>query len=111
MPKYLVRASYTREGLQGLLQEGGSSRLAAITATVKSVGGSIESFYYAFGDDDVYIIVEAPDQATMAGLSLMVSAAGAAVCHTTALIPVEEIDEAVRKVVQYRPPGSQADQG
>ena len=106
MPKYLVKASYTQEGLQGLIKEGGSARRAALAAAVESVGGSLECLYYAFGEDDVFFIVDVPDQATVTGLVLMVSAAGAVACQTTVLITPEEIDEAVNKAVQYRPPGA-----
>ena len=77
MSKYMIRASYTQQGLQGLIKEGGSSRRAAITQAVESVGGKLEAMYYAFGEDDAFFIVEMPDHATVAGLSLVVSAAGA----------------------------------
>ena len=73
MSKYMIRASYTRQGLQGLIKEGGSSRRAAIEAAVASAGGELESMYYAFGDEDVLFIVELPDNASAAGLSLLIS--------------------------------------
>ena len=106
MPKYMIRASYTQQGLQGLIKEGGSSRRAAITQAVESVGGKLEAMYYAFGEDDAFFIVEMPDHATVAGLSLVVSAAGAISCHTTVLLTPEEIDDAVKTVVNYRAPGA-----
>ena len=76
MPKYLIQANYVGEGLKGLLQEGGSSRRAAVEKLFGSVGGRVEAFYYAFGDTDLYVIAEAPDNVAAAALSLIVNAAG-----------------------------------
>ena len=106
MSKYMIRASYTQQGLQGLIKEGGSSRRAALASAVASAGGELESVYYAFGEDDVYIIVDMPDNAGVAGLSLNISAAGAISCRTTVLLTPEEIDDAVKTVVDYRAPGA-----
>lgn len=106
MPTYLARASYTTEGLAGLLREGGSSRRDALSATIASVGGTVESFYYAFGEDDLYIIMDVPDQASATALGLAIGAAGAISWSTTVLLTPEEIDEAVAKSVEYRPPGA-----
>ena len=105
MPKYLFRGSYTQQGAQGLLKEGGTSRRATIEALAKSMGGSIEAFYYAFGDNDVYVIAEVPDHATATALSLAVGAAGSVALSTTVLVTPEEVDEATKKTVGYRPPG------
>ena len=106
MPKYLARASYTSEGLAGLMKEGGTSRRDALSATIASVGGTVEAFYYAFGEDDLYIIMDVPDQAAAAALGLAISAAGAITWSTTALLTPEEIDAAVGTPVEYRPPGA-----
>ena len=106
MSKYMIRASYTRQGLQGLIKEGGSSRRAAIEAAVASAGGELESMYYAFGDEDVFFIVELPDNASAAGLSLLISSVGAISCQTTVLLTPEEIDEAVKVELNYRAPGA-----
>jgi uncharacterized protein with GYD domain len=105
MPKYLYQVSYTREGLRGLLKEGGSSRREAVEQLAESIGASIEAFYYAFGDDDVFIIADAPDNVAMAAVSLMVNASGAIKGKTTVLMTPEEVDEATKKTVAYRPPG------
>ena len=104
MSKYLVQANYIGEGLKGFLKEGGSSRRAAIEKLYESVGGKVEAFYYAFGDTDVFVIVDAPDNVTMAAVSLTVNAAGAATAKVTVLLTAEEIDAAVKKTPNYRPP-------
>lgn len=106
MAKYLLKASYTPDGTKGLLKEGGSSRKAAVQNTVSGLGGKLESFYYAFGEPDVYSIVELPDATSIAALSLAVNASGAVKLSTTALLTAEEIDAACKKSVGYRAPGT-----
>jgi uncharacterized protein with GYD domain len=105
MPKYLVQASYVGEGLKGLLKEGGSSRRATVEAVIKGMGGTLESFYYAFGEDDVFGVAEFPDNATAAAFSLTVNASGTIQARTTPLMTPEEIDTAVKIAVDFRPPG------
>jgi uncharacterized protein with GYD domain len=105
MPKYLIQASYLGEGLKGLLKEGGSSRRAAVEKLFGSVGAKVEAFYYAFGDTDLFIIAEVPDNVTAAALSLTVNAAGAATAKVTVLLTAEEIDAATKKSPSYRAPG------
>ena len=105
MPKYLIAASYTAEGLRGLQREKASGRRQAVTDAVNGVGGKLECFYNALGEDDVYVIVDLPDTVTAAALSIAVSAAGLARTRTTALLTVEETDQALAKSVSYRAPG------
>ena len=105
MPKYLIQANYVGEGLKGLLKEGGSGRRAAVEKLFGSVGGRIETFYYAFGDTDLFVIADVPDNVTAAALSLIVNAAGAATARITVLLTAEEIDAAAKKTPMYRPPG------
>lgn len=105
MAKYLVKANYNQSGLKGLLAEGGSSRRAALTSTVESLGGTLESLYYAFGDTDLYAIADLPDDASAAAFSLQISAAGAIGVNMTVLVAPETIDEASKKELSYRPPG------
>ena len=105
MPKYLIQASYTAEGTKGLLKEGGSQRRATAQEALKSVGGRLDAFYYAFGETDVFAIADVPDNVSAAALSLAVSASGALNTRMTVLLTPEEIDQAARKTVGYRPPG------
>jgi uncharacterized protein with GYD domain len=88
------------------VKEGGSSRRAAITTLVESIGGSLECIYYAFGDTDVYAIIDVPDNITAAGLSLITNASGAVAVSITVLITPEEMDAAAQLTADYRPPGS-----
>ena len=105
MAKYFFQASYVGEGPKGLLKEGGSKRRDTVANLIAGMGGRLESFHYAFGEDDVVGVVDMPDKASMAALSLMVNASGAIVVKTTVLLTPEEIDEATKKVVNFRAPG------
>jgi uncharacterized protein with GYD domain len=105
MPKYLIHGSYTTEGLRGLLKEGGTKRRETVEGMVNGLGGSIEVFYYAFGDDDVFVIADLPDSATATAVALAVNASGAVKIKTTVLQTPEEVDEAITKTINYRPPG------
>ena len=105
MPKYLVQGNYAGEGVKGLLKEGGSSRRAAVEKLFGSVGGKVEAFYYAFGEADLFIIADVPDNVSAAALSLTVNAAGTATAKVTVLLTAEEIDAAAKKTPSYRPPG------
>ena len=105
MPKYLVEFTYTVEGVKGLLKEGGTNRRAATEQLVKSMGGTLEAYYFAFGERDGFVILELPDNVTMSAISLTVAASGAVVNKTTVLITADEVDAAAKKTVNYRPPG------
>jgi uncharacterized protein with GYD domain len=106
MPKYLIQSSYTREGLEGVRSAGGSSRRAAAEEAVSSVGGQLECFYFGFGDHDVYLIADLPDNEAAAAVALTVNAAGGATMHTTVLLTPEQIDEAAQRSVDYRAPAA-----
>jgi uncharacterized protein with GYD domain len=108
MSKYLIHGSYSPEGAKGLLRQGGSSRREQITQTVKASGGALESLYWAFGDADFFAIADLPDAATAAAIGLTLSGSGAVRTSITVLLTAEDIDEAMGKTVEYRPPGSTA---
>ncbi|HEX9724408.1 MAG TPA: GYD domain-containing protein [Vicinamibacteria bacterium] len=105
MAKYLIRASYTQEGLKGLIKDGGSKRVRAVEEAMKSVGAKLESLYFALGEDDVYAIVDAPDIETASALSMATNASGAVHLKTTVLLTPQQVDAAVKKSVAYTPPG------
>jgi uncharacterized protein with GYD domain len=104
MPKYLTISSYTAEGAKALLKSGGSARRAAVEKTMKDLGGRLEAFYFAFGENDVYAIGEGPDNVSQAALALTVSASGAVRTKTVVLLTAEEIDAAAKKKIHYEPP-------
>jgi uncharacterized protein with GYD domain len=106
MPKFLFKVSYSQSGVQGLLKEGGSSRRALVEKITADMGGSLEAFYFAFGDKDVYVISDLPDAESAAALSLTVGASGAASIETVVLLTPEQVDAATGRSVAYRPPGA-----
>ncbi len=106
MPKFLVMASYTQEGAKGVIAKGGSARRDAVRSMAEGLGGRVESFYFAFGKTDVYVIVDAPDAATAVAISLAVNAAGGATTRTVPLLTPEDVDAAAKISVSYRAPGA-----
>ena len=105
MPKFLIEASYTLDGVKGVQSAGGSSRRDAVASVAESVGGRLESFHFAFGDSDAFVIVDLPDNESAAAVALTVNAAGGAVVKTVVLLTPEEVDAAAKRSVDYRPPG------
>ncbi len=105
MPKYMMRVNYTAEGAKGLMREGGSKRRAVAQAAAESVGGRLESFYFAFGDTDAFVVADLPDAAGAAAIALTVSASGAASVQTTVLMTPDEVDAAAKKSPMYSAPG------
>jgi uncharacterized protein with GYD domain len=105
MPKYLVEASYTAEGAKGIIKAGGSARRKSVEDLLATFNGKLEAFYFAFGERDAVIILDAPDNTTVAAISLAVAASGAVRTRTTVLLTPEEIDQAAKKQIAFRPPG------
>ena len=105
MPKYFIRGRYGAEGLRGTLSEGFGARMANITKMIEAAGGSVESLYFAYGEDDLVGIMDAPEEAMIA-LSLAVNSTGAASITTTPLLTAEQMDAAREQLPDYRPPGA-----
>jgi uncharacterized protein with GYD domain len=105
MPKFLFLASYSPEGLKGVQSAGGSSRREAISRLAESAGGKLESFHFAFGERDAYVIVDLPDNESAAAIALTANASGAVSVETVALLTPEEVDAAANRSVDYTPPG------
>ncbi len=105
MPKYLVQFSYSSDGTKGLLKEGGTGRRDATEKLIKSVGGTLEAYYFAFGESDGILIADVPDNVSMAAISLTAAASGVGNVKTTVLMTPEQVDEIMKKKPSYRPPG------
>ena len=106
MPHYLFRASYSQDGLRGVLKEGAASRVGAVQTLVQSLGGRVESCYWAFGADDFIMIAELPDNQAAAAAATTVGASGTGSITTTVLLTADEIDEARGRRGAYRAPGA-----
>ena len=106
MKKYLIRGKYNAEGNRGLLQEGGSGRQRAIEHMLTTMSGRVEAFYYGLGQNDVYLIVELPEEVAAAAVTFRVNAAGLVRISLTPLLTPAEMDEAAKMSVSYRAPGA-----
>jgi uncharacterized protein with GYD domain len=105
MSKFLIEATYTAEGLQGLKKDKASGRRHAVEQAINALGGKLESMYYAFGNTDVFVMADLPDNATAAAIGLAISGGGSVRTKTTPLLTVEETDQAINKRIDYRAPG------
>ena len=106
MAKFLVKASYTAEGTKGVQSAGGTARRDVVAKMAQGLGGSVECFYFAFGETDAYVVLDLPDNRSAAAASLAVTASGGATSEIVVLLTPEEIDEAAKLSVDYRPPGA-----
>jgi uncharacterized protein with GYD domain len=106
MPKYLIKATYTTEGIRGVMKEGGTARRAAVQKLVEGGGGKVEAFYFTYGEDDAIVIIDLPDASSALAVSVAVNASGAVRIATVPLITPEEMDTAVKQSVAYRAPGA-----
>ena len=105
MPKYLIQANYTADGIKGVLAKGGSARREAVEKMLADVGGTLESFHFAFGGTDAFVVVDVPDNTTAAAIGMMVAASGMTTCQTTVLLTPEDVDRAAAVKATYTPPG------
>ena len=105
MPKYLFYGSYSPEGFQGLMEEGGTKRIEAAKQALGSVGGTLEAFYFSFGERDFYIIVDLPDNITTTAVTLAGNVSGTFSIHGVPFLTAGDLDEAIKKSVDFRPPG------
>lgn len=105
MAKYLIRGSYTAEGVRGVLKDGGTARVQAVKQLIEGLGGMAEAFYFAFGEDDFVIISEGADVSGILAGTMAATASGVVRIKTTVLISPEEVDAASKMMTTYRPPG------
>ncbi|HET7212105.1 MAG TPA: GYD domain-containing protein [Terriglobia bacterium] len=105
MAKYLIQATYSAEGFKGVAKDKASGRKAALEKALAGVGAGLDAIYYSFGDYDVVLIVDAPDNATVAAVGMAACSTGLARTSTIPLLTIEEVDQAVKKSVKYRGPG------
>ena len=106
MPKFLFEASLTTEGTKGIQSEGGTARRDAAARAMESVGGQLESIYFGFGEHDLFVIGDFPDNESAVALALAVNSSGAVITRTVVLVTPEQVDEAAKRSVQYRAPGA-----
>lgn len=105
MNQYLLQGKYLPDGVKGLLAEGGTSRCAAIEKLVASCGGTVSSIHYAFGEYDLYVIFNMPDDSSVAAAAFTARATGAVDVRVIPLIDPKVMDAASKVSGAYRAPG------
>ena len=106
MAKYLFKASLSPEGVAGIIAEGGTARRQVVQNSIEALGGTLEAFYFAFGDTDSIVVCDLPDNEAATAFALEVSATGRVSVSTTVLITPEEVDRAREKKTGFRAPGA-----
>ena len=107
MAKYMIKASYSPDGIKGVMAKGGSARAEAIEKLAVGVGGTVDGVYFSFGADDLFAIVDAPSHEAMAAIAGTVGQTGAVSSYeTVVLLTPAQIDDAANLEVDYSPPGS-----
>ena len=101
MPKFLIKGSYTAEGLKGLQKDKASGREKAISAACSALGGKLDAIYYALGDDDVFVVVDLPSHVQVSSLCVTAGASGMVSTRTVPLLTVAEMDQALDGSVNY----------
>jgi uncharacterized protein with GYD domain len=91
--------------LKGLIKEGGTKRREAVEQLIKSLGGKLVAYYFAFGEYDGFAIIEGLENVDVTAAALTVGVSGAVKTKTTVLLTPEEVDKATHKSGTYRPPG------
>ena len=105
MPKYLIAAKYTAQGMEGVRAKGAKSRVDAVRSTLEDMGGSLEGFWFAFGETDVYAVADMPGDEAAAAVAVTINASGSVSCQTVKLLTIEQVDDALSRTVNYVPPG------
>ncbi|MGK5738574.1 GYD domain-containing protein [Micromonospora sp. URMC 103] len=106
MAKFLLKSTFTPEGVKGLVKDGGSKRAEVATRAIEAAGGRVESLCFGLGEYDTYVVCDLPDHKTAAALAIAIRAAGGVDTRVVPLLTPQEVDEAVRKQMSYQPPGA-----
>ncbi len=108
MPRYLYQLAYTSDSWAAQLKDP-QNRIEKVRGSVEQLGGKIVDAYYAFGEYDIVVILDMPDNVSAAAWAIAIAGGGAAkAAKTTPLMSIDEGIEAIRKGAQssYRPAGS-----
>jgi uncharacterized protein with GYD domain len=105
MPKFMIKAIYTPDGIKGLKKDTASGALEIRRSRLRAMGGKLDALYYALGDDNVFAIIDLPSHVHAASLGAAASASGLVETRTVSLLTVAEMDKALGEDVKYRPPG------
>ncbi len=105
MPHYLQQVAYSPKGWEAVL-DNPQDRIEAVRPAIEKLGGKIESAWFAFGDYDIVVITEFPDNVSAAAIAIAFGGGGnCKSVHTTPLISRAEALQALKKAKEcgYRP--------
>ena len=89
MPHYLIQVGYNSDGIAALVRQP-QDRIEKVKPAIEGLGGRVECAYYAFGEHDIVLIVEMPDNEKAAAMALAVGAGGACSAYTTTVLLTPE---------------------
>jgi uncharacterized protein with GYD domain len=110
MPHYLQQVAYSQQGWEALVANP-QNRIEAVRPAIEKLGCKIEAAWFSFGDYDVVVIADLPDNVSAAAIAMAFAAGGACKSvQTTPLISPEEATQALRKAKEcgYRPATARA---
>jgi uncharacterized protein with GYD domain len=99
MPHYLGQVSYSQEGWQAIVADP-QNRIEAVRPAIEKLGGKIETAWFAFGEYDIVLIVEMPDNVSAAAMAIAFAAGGA--CKSVQTTPLMSAGEAVQALQKAR---------
>ncbi len=105
MPNFLLQVAYSREGWEALITNP-QNRIEAVRPAIEKLGGKIEHAWFSFGEYDVLLVAEMPNNVNAAAIAMAFAGGGACkAVHTTPLLTVEEAVQAMKKASEsgYRP--------
>lgn len=105
MPHFLQQVAYSQEGWEAIVADP-QNRIEAVRPATEKLGGKIEAAWFSFGDHDIVVITDMPDNVSAAAISMAFAAGGACKSvQTTPLISPDEAVQALKKAREcgYRP--------
>ena len=107
MPLFLAQVSYTPEAWAALVRNPHDRLTQVLTPLMRDLGGRTHGAWLSFGDYDVVVVYEVPDNVSAAAAAIAISAGGAVKSvKSTPLMTVEQGVEAMTKAksLTYSPP-------
>jgi uncharacterized protein with GYD domain len=108
MTHYLVRFSYVSRSIKSMVSQPEVDHAGQASAMVASVGGKLLGYWYAFGEFDGVVLMEAPDSSTAASVAMAIGGTGeVSRLETTVLLSMDEAQQAMRTAAAatHLPPG------
>jgi uncharacterized protein with GYD domain len=88
VPTYIMLSRLSPEGVQTI--KNNPTRIKEVNREVEQLGASVKQQWATLGQFDFINVVEAPDEKTMARVSLELGSRGTAKCETLIAIPIDD---------------------